>query len=327
MMLPHSQLQKFGDRETESSKVRERKSNAETRKNVKWAWEFLRRNEDYRKCYANWSDRKNKNDQAFSPVELARINNALIELGWWRPRYEPWVRAGLESGKRFINWTVEAGSAREIATADRSLDPMAFMLNRWVDPSLSLLPHDLQIFDLAATLDYEIVTLGCREYRALSDLGQLQMTPFDEVSETFGGYEVVTSNRMFGMNIAFETEKPLAPQILQAVKLLTRLQLGVRSTFHDLNRELAGLKILDRGGIYTEFLRLIDAVDEYPTQAKAFRVVSGDKTLNPKDTEYRRLEKAYETAKYLRDVGYSALAFHAESKMVNRLLKWSEKTA
>ena len=142
--------------------------------NVQWAWEFLRRNKHYRFFYARWKEAC-EGPTEITEEERQDIEGQLNKLGLWRPRFEPWIRAGLATGKRFIHEKTfddefYRGSCVE---ADWHYDPMMFMVTRWIDPSLSLLPSDQTPFARCAALTPKIFRPLSKEFLAFYQLGMV----------------------------------------------------------------------------------------------------------------------------------------------------------
>ena len=140
--------------------------------NAQLAWEFLRRNEEYISAYRNFNERCRGPHELKSEDRVA-ILKALKALGAWRPRYEPWINAALLTGKEFIkfvnvNESYFRGCYYE---SERNLDPMQFLLREWIDPKISPLPIDREIFDRAGALSLKILRKGSYEFLGAFRLG------------------------------------------------------------------------------------------------------------------------------------------------------------
>jgi hypothetical protein len=155
--------------------------------NAQWAWEYLRRNPTYRGSYRAWCEAFDDEGE-LSTAERDQINAALELLGPWKPRYAPWVRAGLETGRPFIHRreVSHAQMQGQYFEAKLHLDPMAFLLTEWLDPAKPI-PADLQPFDHAGSLDLAIVDEHSAEFQAALQLGLLNVFVPTQRSGTLPG--------------------------------------------------------------------------------------------------------------------------------------------
>src|SRR5256885_1122538 len=88
-----------------------------------WAWEFLRRNDDYRSEYARWKFAVDSSPRE-DPKRQAKFAALLAATGYRQARYKPWVEAALQSGLPFV-------LARD---PYKTIDPLQYLVRRWVDP-------------------------------------------------------------------------------------------------------------------------------------------------------------------------------------------------
>lgn len=162
-----------------------------TLSNAQLAWEFLRRNSGYVNAYRNFEARC-LGRREMTRKEEGSILAALDSLGAWRPRYEPWIRAGLRTGKNFIKYVdVDEDYFQGFYfESETNLDPMQFLLREWINPETSPLPIDRQIFDRAGALDFKILRKGTPEFAAAFRLGLVDAaddgTLFEETPEPVG---------------------------------------------------------------------------------------------------------------------------------------------
>lgn len=144
--------------------------------NSQWAWEFLRRSREYKNAYFSWKDRIS-DDQMIAIEEQDKILRALERLGPWKSRYSPWVEAGLTSRRPFIKeMRVDRNGyhGRHIV-GNLELDPMRFLLKKWIDPGVTPLPVNTDSFDQIGSLNISIVDEHSEEFFAALELGLLDV--------------------------------------------------------------------------------------------------------------------------------------------------------
>ena len=121
-----------------SSSCQDQVSSADRqRRLLQWAWDFLRRSPEYRCAYALWLELPDvlKEDEKLFELQLSGAL-ATFPVEWFDLEPEPL------DGDNFGTWYDRGVSLREslsISIASK-FDPGSFMLARWLDPSLTVLP-------------------------------------------------------------------------------------------------------------------------------------------------------------------------------------------
>lgn len=300
------------------------------RTNVQWAWEFLRRNNTYKALFGYWKSGLQDSHSPYSAAEREQIEGWLEGTGIWRRRFEPWVRAGFESGLRFLKWEFDE-EERRTTFADRRLDPMNFMLEKWLDPTLSPLPANCNPFDIAAALEVSAVRMDSWEGISLWLLGIIEGGALLDRAQPpqIASHKTWTVAREgsvdqfdLTLNLQFDLSLPLQPQIKQALNLLERQRKAIQTA---IGKQAVPAffepRIVDKLGTYTECVAMLDAFDELDSVAEAARRVSGDPTLKARDPIYKRLEKARTLGEKLRSSAYRALAFTPDSRLTRKALR------
>lgn len=140
-----------------------------------WAWEFLRRNLHYPFFFDRWTAASHSDDPPLTASATATIWENLEKLGPWKPRYEPWVRACIQTGRQFI--FKKTARIHDIdcvyMAAKLHLDPMQYLLKEWISPTETPLARKSNPFDAAGSLDIAILQEGSEVFEAAFALGLL----------------------------------------------------------------------------------------------------------------------------------------------------------
>lgn len=279
-----------------------------------WAWEFLRRNPIYRERYRYWKEDSDK-VTPYSEDDILRFAEALEKLEGWGPRYRPWVKAGLSSGKQFI---VRDRKISQADIADLKLDPMQFMLNEWLDPDMPI-PDGKKPFDLAAGLSLWTLSPGSDVFGAAMELGLANLHRYKSPSREFAGGPALVLRGGETINIQFDLDDNLAPQLLHAIQLLVERQDILRIDDEN-DLVMAEVQKFDVSGTYTQYIELLDLLEKYGEPGLAVIRYQKKRGQIPDNAETDRLTKACQTALRIRDKKYRSLAFYAEAEKIRALL-------
>lgn len=201
------------------------------------------------------------------------------------------------------------------------LDPMTWMLSRWLDPAKPLPEDATGIFDPSATL-VPRVEPDTRAFTALQSLGLL-----DEKIHLGKGVvgiqresdEVAVDGELLSslISVNIDLQEPLEAQIIRLTTIV--LSERARITMSGVSKTyFQEVKDVDQGGIYSTYIRLLDELDlaassspedlEKEPIGQAIKAESGS-DLRSYDPQHQKLRKNAATAIYLRDRGYRSLAF------------------
>jgi hypothetical protein len=198
--------------------------NAIERTNVQWAWEFLRRNPDYRFFYDRWIHARS-GEAEITSEEIYAIYLNLEKIGAWRSRYEPWVQAGIATGKKFIHTKTVSNEyfKGSYVEADLHFDPMNFMLNHWINPNIEPLPFaEGGAFVSFAALQPGIFRPLSAEFRAMRDLGLIDYFSDSYRQEQFQDESEHLDSISIGIeeDVAETMRLLMAPENLEDTELL-----------------------------------------------------------------------------------------------------------
>lgn len=323
---------------------------ATERSAVEWAWEFLRRNHTYRMQYKHWYECTQANGELPGEEYSKDLTDVLNSAGGLiADRFRPWLQACFHTRTPFQKlklWVKSGGEWREsvilpvserfegklIEYSLRSdvriqvisntlLDPMTWMLSRWLDPAQPFPKDALGIFDPNATL-VPRVEPDTRAFRALQSLGLL-----DEKIHL--GKSIVGIQRQpdeFGVDgdllttlisVDIDLREPLAAQLIRLTSIVRteRARITMAGVSDDYFREI---KDFDQRGIYSTYIRLLDELDLAESTSpedlnkepigQAIQAEGGT-DLRSYEPQHQKLRKNAATAIYLRDRGYRSLAF------------------
>lgn len=161
--------------------------------NAQWAWKFLRLNSEYQDRYQEWREaHEDDKRKPLTEVNQAEILANLEKLGPWKRRYEPWVRAGLATGRQFIYKRAVELDHLDGSYIDAHLqfDPMAFLLTRWIDPNIESIEAAVSPFSEHGTLQLSVLDEHSDQFQAALALGVIEVfTPSEDLRKLVDGVD------------------------------------------------------------------------------------------------------------------------------------------
>lgn len=153
--------------------------------NAQWAWKFLRLNSEYQRRYQGWREaHEEEKRKPLTKANQAEILANLEKLGPWKRRYEPWVRAGLATGRQFIyKRTVKLDHLDgSYVDAHLQFDPMAFLLTKWIDPDIESIEAAVSPFSEHGTLQLSLLDEHSDQFQGALALGLIEVfTPSEDL--------------------------------------------------------------------------------------------------------------------------------------------------
>lgn len=312
---------------------------------LQWAWEFLRRNPEYRKDYDRikhvpelWLGRQamDENDEA-----VLKLSTDWFDL-------EPCTLPGERTLGEWLARVKKGGRSWYCEVNSRS--PLNYLIEQWMDPNEGPLPAECRDYFCADALELEqddsLLSPGMgmsspldRKERlgnlAVSEVPSVQRTtPSDEevlrqILEDHGWIEdslpFIYSGQAWPTTVPvkFDLLLPIEPQISQARRDLREAVRLMRKNSPIGRKMPKWAERINKLGAWSDMLDLLDIRETVDTDAAAFEVFfqthPGKYTL---DTKGQTLESNLRTARFLRDRGYRGLIM---DQMKDEKLRWEEK--
>jgi hypothetical protein len=270
---------------------------AAEKSNKRWAWEFLRRDAGYREIYGAWRAAADRGIRV-PKGKRAKMERLLTPLGSREQRYRDWIEAAFQSGLPFII------DSNPLVTPD----PHRYLLRRWVDPNLE--PHEVEglehLFSADSLVEPAQIWRGTAEHRILEELGILDrrvkggnwdLRPAEKAGEIQigdGEKQLVE----FEVLLRFDLQHPLGEQLkLAEAYLRERATATLPVVLNALSLLQAPEKTRTDG--LDDALDMFDAYTLFGSVIEAARALSGDRTLNVKDPDFKTYERSLARARRL----------------------------
>jgi hypothetical protein len=243
---------------------------------LQWAWEFLRRSPMYRTSYAHWSaapDELKEHESFWIAAERGDLDH--LPVSWFDLEPSP------GEGDLFGGWRRKHASQESCLSISDELDPSRFMLNVWLDPGQSALPHPAHTNFFVADLQLEEDRALVRRSNAIDggastsglDLATVPRTircPDGSVELRVGRLQL-SVDRSSQVALRFDLALPLGMQLASAKRQL----LAAREDFGSTSERslLANWRSkANHGGAWIKMLALLDAREGAKSDADAVSV-------------------------------------------------------
>lgn len=264
-----------------------------------WAWEFLRRNHEYRLLYrirfdstitANervsvlWSDPAART----LPIELFDVEP--------EPKY----------GDNFGLWMDRVDSQNlncSIDIRDIFFDPRRYCLASWVNPNIKL-PNPIEtIFDKSVFELDEVWAINFKSKEQNDEFRLLGPSP-----RNFQCGLGMTATKPTQVALKFDLRLPLESQLAQAEsQLKNAVEIYKENTHKNWHQIPEWTFKVNRQDSWTDMLDLLDLLPESSSNVDLFRRFKRNPDLAAFDADAKALETLLKKAKWLRDIGYRAI--------------------
>ncbi|QTX22453.1 transcriptional regulator domain-containing protein [Comamonas aquatica] len=300
-----------------------------------WAWEFLRRNPAYREAYAQWLElpevvrslKLNTQELSRSLLEDIPMSYFVVEehqqlddkwheklssksktedfanLSPFHPKkgVEPLLGENLkEWHERTLDIRKEVGFT--ISHSSSILPRENFGLKKWVDPEVSPLPEpDANIF---AELKFEVYAEFCKSENfrqkpcsvSVSEIKRTEVVLKIDVMQPIG----YLKNEI---EILIKEQRKFIEKIMK-----DKPQYFLKEV-DDIYHVYEGQDKFNRGGIYGEYLKLLDRILKGESEDNIVHVEPGFARVPSSDNYAKKMRYRFDTAIELRDKGYRKIAY------------------
>ena len=257
-----------------------------------WAWEFLRFNLEYRKAYAAWMliPESVRNPQSLNGIPLAGCPpNTPMSYFEVTPAAQP--------NETVSEWLLRTKDDREegwsFQTSSELDPPKEFLIFEWVDPRVTPLPKEKEhIWD---RIDVAFIT-GLVADTHLPIRASVLVPPLTDIHDLAFIADVRTSLVVL--------EKQFSDAVLSHRNALRARDVGEEPYVY------SGKTIINSGGIYDKFVRILQRLDEGETEDEILHFEERNGHRMPFGTSYADDKKTQiPNAIELRDGGYKNIIF------------------
>jgi hypothetical protein len=293
-MPERADAKKLGQKQPKSST----NSRGIRRDYLMWAWEFLRRNAEYRVLYRLRFDAPISMEERLEILSFDPVIRALpIEL-FDANTYHVY-------GDTFGTWLDMAdkrGIEAEINVND-ILDPKRFCLTSWIDPACDL-PENLQDnFDPSMFELDEVWAMNFKDEEQSEDFLSGGPSPRD-----FECSLGMTATKPTQVALKFDLRLPLDAQLAQAERQLTNAVQVYKDNTERQWHEIPDWEFkLNPRSAWPDALKLLDEQEKTSSKIELFRRFTSNPNLRVDDGAAKRLEPLLKTAESLREFGYRLL--------------------